>query len=81
LKELNDKDDDDMMEHDREDNFQDELEPSVAESDTAIVDAVAAEVDEEDNIPSLTRAEVNLGRFAVTKVSLNSLILQSDANL
>jgi hypothetical protein len=37
-----------------------------------MVDAVAAEVGEDDSgeVPPLTRAEVNLGRFAITKVML-----------
>jgi hypothetical protein len=47
----------------------DEIDPSVEASDAAIVEEVALEADEQDQIPKLTRAEVNLGRFAVTKVS------------
>ena len=51
-------------------NDNDELEPSVEASDNAMVDAVAAEVGEDDSgdVLPLTRAEVNLGRFEITKV-------------
>ena len=51
-------------------NDNDELEPSVEASDNAMVDAVAAEIGEDDSgdVLPLTRAEVNLGRFAITKV-------------
>jgi len=64
------EEDDDMEADGNDDN--DELEPSVEASDNAMVDAVAAEVDEDDlgDVPPLTRAEVNLGRFAITKVQL-----------
>lgn len=47
----------------------DEIDPAVAESDAAIVDEVASDVANDSDMPTLTRAEVNLGRFAVTKVS------------
>ena len=50
----------------------DEIDPSVEASDAAIIEEVALEVDEQDDVPTLTRAEVNLGRFAVTKVSPKS---------
>jgi len=40
----------------------------VAESDAALVDEVSEEVENDSALPSLTRADVNLGRFAVTKV-------------
>jgi hypothetical protein len=53
---------------DEDDN--DEIEPSVENSDAAIVDEVVAETNEEPDIPALSAAEENLGRFAVTKVSL-----------
>jgi hypothetical protein len=57
------------MEADDNDN-NDELEPSIEASDNAMVDVVAAEVGEDDSgdVPPLTQAEVNLGRFAITKV-------------
>jgi hypothetical protein len=47
----------------------DEIDPSVEASDAAIIEQVALEVDKQEDVPILTRAEVNLGRFAVTKVS------------
>jgi hypothetical protein len=47
----------------------DEIDPSVEASDADIVAQVALEADEQDDMPKLTRAEINLGRFAVTKVS------------
>ena len=46
----------------------------LAESDAAVIDAVAAEAGEEFDLPALTRAEVNLGKFAVTKVNIISLV-------
>jgi hypothetical protein len=46
---------------------EDEIDPSVEASDDAMVDEVAAEADDAE-LPALTRAEVNLGRFAITKV-------------
>jgi hypothetical protein len=46
----------------------DEIDPSVEASDAAIVKEVAAETDEQADVPVLTRADINLGRFAVTKV-------------
>jgi hypothetical protein len=52
---------------------EDEIEVSVAESDAAIVDEVAAEADEEADVPLLSRAEAKLGKFAVTKVRRVSL--------
>jgi len=53
-----------------QDNIHDEIEPSVENSDAAIVNEVAAEVSEDPDIPALSAAEENLGRFAVTKVSV-----------
>lgn len=55
-----------------EDEDADEIDPSIEASDVAIVKEVALEADEPEHIPKLTRAEVNLGRFAVTKVSKES---------
>ena len=51
-----------------EEDKDEEIDPAVAESDAAIVDEVAAEVTNDSDLPTLTRDEVNLGRFAVTKV-------------
>jgi hypothetical protein len=64
------EEDDDMEADGNDDN--DELEPSVEASDNAMVDVVAAEVEEDDSgdVAPLTRAEVNLGHFAITKVWL-----------
>jgi hypothetical protein len=68
LDEVVNEDEDDGNEAEAEDDS-DELEPSVEVSDNAMVDAVAAEADEEAvDLPPLTREEINLGRFAVTKV-------------
>lgn len=55
----------------------DELDPSVEASDNAVVDDVAAEVNEDSiGLPPLSRADLNLGRFAITKVSANNYISQ-----
>lgn len=54
---------------DRSEEDQDEeIDLAVAESDAAIVDEVAADVANDSTLPTLTHDEVNLGRFAVTKV-------------
>jgi hypothetical protein len=55
-------------------DIEDEIDPSMAESNAAIVDAITAEVDEESDLPTLTHAEVNLGKFAVTKVNIILLV-------
>jgi hypothetical protein len=60
--------------------LEDELEVLVAQSDTAMLDEVAAEVGGRLDLPVLTRAEVNLGKFAVTKVSIIIMIL-NDTNV
>ena len=46
----------------------DEIDASVEASDAAIVDKVAAEVNADDSLPTLTRAKINLGRFSLSKV-------------
>jgi len=51
-----------------EEDKDEEIDPAVAENDAAIVDEVAADVENDSDLPTLTRDEVNLGRFAVTKV-------------
>ena len=48
----------------------DDIDPSVEDSDAALVDEVAAEADGDLDVPMLSRDEVNLGKFAVTKVSV-----------
>ena len=62
----------DNLEENATENLEDEIEDgidlSVVESDAAIVDEVAAEA-EVFTLPALSRAKVNLGKFAVTKVS------------
>ena len=66
---LEDNDDEDVDNGDVESNEkddEDEVDPSVEASDNAMIDEVAAEADAE--LPALTRAEVNLGCFAITKV-------------
>ena len=68
LYELEDDTNEEMAENGEEENVEDEIDLSVAESDTALVDAVAAEVDEQSDLPVLTRADINLGKYAVTKV-------------
>ena len=68
---LGDLDEDDTEEQEStEDNIedQDEIDPSVEASDAAIVDEVAAEVENDLSLPKLSHAKVNLGHFAVTKV-------------
>lgn len=78
---LNELDDDefcDVEENENEDGIEEdegeEVDPAVAESDAAIIDEVAAEVANDSDLPPLTRAELNLGRFAVTKVTTTSIM-------
>ena len=69
---LNELDDDHGEENENEDiteDDSDEVDPAVAENDAAIVDEIAADVANDADLPTLTRAEVNLGRFAITKVT------------
>ena len=70
LDELNDDraDDGNEIEVNGEDE-NDELDPTVVESDAAMVDEVLEEVENNLALPGLTRADANLGRFAVTKVT------------
>ena len=75
---LNELDDDYGEENENEDITEDdsnEVDPAVAENDAAIVDEVAADVANDADLPTLTCAEVNLGRFAITKVTRLSLTL------
>ena len=46
----------------------------MAESNAAIIDAVATEAGEEFDLPALIWAKVNLGKFTVTKVNIISLV-------
>ena len=70
LDELNDDraDDGNEIEVNGEDE-NDELDPTVVESDAAMVDEVSEEVENNLALPGLTRVDANLGRFAVTKVT------------
>jgi hypothetical protein len=69
---LNELDDDHGEEHKNEDitkDDSDEVDPAVAENDATIVDKVAADIANDADLPTLTHAEVNLGQFAITKVT------------
>jgi hypothetical protein len=66
--ELEDGQPEDDEEPDEEDT--DEIDPAVEANDNAMVDEVAAELDTE-TLPSLTREEINLGRFSLSKVLFN----------
>ena len=69
---LNELDDDHGEENKNEDiteDDSDEVDPTVAENDAAIVDEIAVDVTNDADLPTLTRAEVNLGQFAITKVT------------
>ena len=55
-------------------DVEDEVNPFVEESDTTVVEAVAVDMGDEGEVPTLTCAEVNLGKFAVTKVSSTLLV-------
>ena len=46
----------------------DEVDSSVEELDANMVDTVADEVDKDESLPKLSLTEVNLSKFAVTKV-------------
>ena len=48
----------------------DDIDPSVEDSDAALVDEGAAEAGGDLDVPPLSRDKVNLGKFAVTKVSV-----------
>jgi hypothetical protein len=57
---LGDLDEDNSEEHESaEDNIddQDEIDPSVEESDAAIIDEIAVEVENDPGLPKLSRAE------------------------
>jgi len=68
LNELEDGQAEDDEEPDEEDT--DEIDPAVEANDNAMVNEVAAELDTE-TLPSLTRKEINLGRFSLSKVLFN----------
>jgi hypothetical protein len=48
----------------------DEIDPAVQLSDSAMVDEAAAETDADSSLPQLTREQINLGRFSVSKVCI-----------
>ena len=87
LNELDDEQLGEDEENDNEGNSEDEDEEvdlAVVESDAAIVNEVAAEVANDSDLPTLTRTEVNLSRFAVHKVSVYVLFIvisTADASL
>jgi len=69
---LNELDDDHGEENKNEDitkDDSDEVDLAVAENDTAIVDEVAAHITNDADLPTLTHTKVNLGWFAITKVT------------
>ena len=68
LEEVTCDEEQELDENDDEDNG-DKLDPSVEASDKAMVDQVAKDAGGSSELPPLTRAQVNLGRFAITKVS------------
>jgi hypothetical protein len=53
-----------------DDGDDDELDPDVAASDAAMIGEVIEEIDEDvdGRLPPLSRADINLGRFSVSKV-------------
>ena len=74
LDDTTNEEEDEVAEDDAEDA--DELEPSVEASDNAMLNEVATELEEDSpsDIPPLTRAEINLGRFVITKVCCNLIL-------
>ena len=70
LDSLDDDLDEEATGNDEEEHVEDDIDPSVEASDAALVDEVAAETDGDLDVPTLSRDEVNLGKFAVTKVSV-----------
>jgi hypothetical protein len=49
----------------------DDIDPAVQSSDSAIIDEVAAEAVADDSLPQLTREQINLGQFSLSKVWIN----------
>ena len=70
LDSLDDDLDKDTTGNDEEEHIKDDIDPSVEASDAALVDEVAAETDGDLDVSTLSRDEVNLGKFTVTKVSV-----------
>jgi hypothetical protein len=63
--------DEDVTRNSEEEHVEgDDIDLSVEDSDTALVDIVAAEADGDLDVPTLSRDKVNLGKFTVTKVSV-----------
>ena len=52
---------------DKNDDNDNDIDPSIVESDATIIEKVAVGVEEHIDAPTLTHADINLGRFAVTK--------------
>ena len=65
---------DETTETAEDEDVKEDIDLSVAESDAAIIDAVAAEAGKEFGLPTLTRAKVNLSKFAVMKVNTYNFI-------
>lgn len=61
---------DDEGSNDAEDGDDDELDPDVAASDAAMIGEVIEEIDEDEDgrLPPLSRADINLGCFSISKV-------------
>jgi hypothetical protein len=51
----------------------DEVDPLVEASDAAMIEEVAAKVNADSPLPPLTRAEINLGHFSLSKVGVSFL--------
>ena len=63
-------DDDDLgMVDEPDEDAEDGFDPSMAESNAAFVEDIATEGNDVSALPAMTCADINLGRFAVTKVS------------
>jgi hypothetical protein len=67
---LQEVDDEEEVEPEMDDDDGDEIDSAVDASDNVMVDEVAREVEEEEAWEEqLTRADINLGRFSLSKVS------------
>lgn len=51
-------------------NDDDEIDPAVEASDSAMVEQVAVDAMADDSVPPLTKAQINLGRFSLAKVRI-----------
>ena len=79
LEELDDDSSDEgEAENSDEEDKEEEIDPSVAASDAAVIDEVVAELEQDFDLPRLTHAEVNLGKFTVMKVMFLSWTLDNE---